>query len=132
RTAVCEHDIRRLIPGLNGGDELSGCDVHDADGVGDVIDDPDLIAAHGKTYRIDADRKFARESERAVTGDIEDREAVVGGVERVELGSIGGQGDGVDLRRFEVDEVFARGERRRADAGDESGSADGAGQGNRC
>src|SRR5205085_10212081 len=95
RTAVCEDDIRRLIPGLNGGDELSGCDVHDADGVGDVIDDPDLIAAHGKTYRIDADRKFARESERAVTGDIEDREAVVGGVERVELGSIGGQGDGV-------------------------------------
>jgi hypothetical protein len=105
-----EHDVGGLVADWERCDEPSPHRVDHADGVGEVVGDPDLAGsrAHRQAHGLEPDRNVTLESERSLPRHAEDREPGLGGVDGVEGLASRRERDRVDVARLVVDEV-ARG-----------------------
>ncbi len=101
-----ENDIGGFVAGLDGADDVSGGNVDDADGIGDVIDDPDfVVVAEADRYGIVADGDGGGGCEGAGAAvDGENFDAGVGRVDGGEGGSVRAEVEGIDVGGLEVDE----------------------------
>src|SRR6185369_16927231 len=78
-------------------------DRHDADTVGEFIDDPDFLVVpriNGDWF--EADRDFGEQARMGRLGNVEYRQTRVRGVDREKAGAIGREADRAGLLAFEV------------------------------
>ena len=82
-------DIFRTVFGIDEADDIAAGDVDDVDGIGDMVDDPDLVcSSESDSDRIDADGNRLEEEE-GVAGNVEQFDSAVGEVTYGEESVIG-------------------------------------------
>ena len=105
--AAREDDVARLVSDQQGLDHprRRAADVHDAQAVGEVVDDPDVaVGGHGHGARPHP-HGHGPGADQPVVGDREDLESIVRDVQGVELAAVGGQRQGPNRPGLELHEI---------------------------
>ena len=104
---------------MDGRHDSAALDVHDANGIGDVIDDPRF------TRRAIADRdriqpyRHTPDRYRRARAHIEELQPAIGEITDRKLAAVGTERDGVDRWRLEIDEGIGRASGGLVGTGDE-------------